>query len=239
MHEPIALSDLVATLGLGGEAGHHHVAIVGGGGKTTLLHALGAQLPGRTVMTCTTKMGHDQHRGAAVLLSPDDDEVVTAAGRGRVMVWQRIVGQKAVGVDPDSCDRWFSLVDHLVAEADGSRRRPFKAPAQFEPVVARTTTLMVSVIGADALGRVIADQCHRPLRVAALAGCQPYQRLSPEAAARVLLHDRGARKALPAGAGLAVIVTKVDDRRAALVGDLVEAVAAQEPSVPTITIGYE
>ena len=239
MREPIPLSALASTLGLDHEHGHHHLAIVGGGGKTTLLHALGVQLPGRVVMTCTTKMGHDQHRGASVLLAPADDEVVAAADRGRVMVWERIVGQKAVGVDPDACDRWFPLVDHVIAEADGSRQRPFKAPAQFAPVVGATTTLMLSVIGADALGRVIADQCHRPLRVAALAGCQPYQRLTPEAAARVLLHPRGARKALPGEARLAVIITKVDDRSANLVGDLVAALSAHDPSVPAVMIGYE
>ena len=56
---------------------------------------------------------------------------------------------------------------------------------------------MISVIGADALGRVIADQCHRPLRVAAIAECEPYQRLTPASAAKVLLSQRGSLKELP------------------------------------------
>lgn len=235
MGEPGPLSDLVARLGLGA---HEHVAVVGGGGKTTLVHALGAQLAGSVILTCTTKMGRDQHRGLPVLLTPSDDELIAAAGDGPAMVWKATEGQKAIGVPPEWCDHWFALVDHVVIEADGSRQRPFKAPAPYEPVVPSTTTLMLSVIGADALGRVIADQCHRPLRVAALADCTPYERLTPAAAARVLLHERGARKELPRAARLAVAVTKVADPNRPFVDELAAALAATEPSVPVVAIAH-
>jgi molybdenum cofactor cytidylyltransferase len=231
--EPHALSALAELLDLGD---HEHVAIVGGGGKTTVLHALGEQLSGSVVLTCTTKMGHDQHRGRPVLLSPSPAEVTVAAAVEPVMVWKRIDGHKAVGVTPAACDEWFGSVDHVVIEADGSRQRPFKAPAEHEPVVPQSATIMVSVIGADALGRVIADQCHRPLRVAALAGCTPYERLSPAAAATVLLHDRGARKELPRGARFAIVITKVDDASAPFVDQLIAELAARSPSTPTIPL---
>lgn len=239
MAEPIPLSGAAGALGLDTPDDRHHIAIVGGGGKTTLLHALAQQLTGSRVVTCTTKMGHDQHRGLPVLLSPTDDQLVRAAASGPVMVWKRIEGQKAVGVEPAWCDRWFGSVDHVLSEADGSRRRPFKAPAEYEPVVPTTTTQMVSVIGADALGRVIADQCHRPLRVAALAECTPYERLTAAAAAKVLLHERGARKELPGAAGLAVVVTKVADVNRAFVDELLGCLSALEPSVPAVAIEYE
>ena len=229
----VPVEQLASALGLGA---HEHVAVVGGGGKTTVVHALGDQLVGSRVLTCTTKMGHDQHRGRPVLLDPGDDDVVAAAAGGPVMVWRAVKGQKAVGVAPEACDRWFGLVDHVIIEADGSRQRPFKAPATFEPVVPATTTTMVSVIGADALGRVIADRCHRPMRVAALAECSPYVRLSPEAAARVILHERGARKELPAGARLAVAVTKVDDTTATMVTALHDALVDAEPTLTVVEI---
>jgi molybdenum cofactor cytidylyltransferase len=233
MVQPTALTELASALTMGP---HEHVSVVGGGGKTTTVHALGAQLNGRRVLTCTTKMGHDQHLGRRVLLSPGDDEVLDASADGPVVVWRAIDGQKALGVPPEWCDHWFELVDHVLIEADGSRRRPFKAPAEYEPVVPATTTLMVSVIGADALGRVIADQCHRPLRVAALAQCTPYERLSPEAAATVLLHERGARKELPVGARLAVVITKLAPVNHALVEELAGALTDREPDVPVIVV---
>ncbi|MGI9622878.1 MAG: selenium cofactor biosynthesis protein YqeC [Acidimicrobiales bacterium] len=215
---------------------HEHVSIVGGGGKTTVLHALGDQLNGSVVLTCTTKMGHDQHRGRPVLLDPSPDELVDAATGQPVMVWKRIQGQKAVGVSPEACDEWFSRVDHVVIEADGSRRRPFKAPADYEPVVPGTTTTMVSVIGADALGRVIADQCHRPLRVAALAECSAYERLSPRAAATVLTHERGALKECPADARFVVVVTKVDDATREMVDEMASAVVEISPGTGVVLL---
>ncbi len=225
------LSSLADDLGLGA---HEHVAIVGGGGKTTVMHTLGRQLPGARVLTCTTKMGHDQTGGLPTLLGPSDGELVDAATTGPVVAWKAIDGQKAIGVDPETCDRWFDLVDHVIIEADGSRRRPFKAPADYEPVVPSTTTMMVSVIGADALGRVIADQCHRPMRVAALADCTPYERLSPEAAATVILHERGARKERPPGARFAVVISKVDHKSAGFVDQLHQALLDAEPDLTVV-----
>lgn len=233
MDEPQPLSALQSALELGD---HEHVAVVGGGGKTSVMFALSEQLSGSIVITCTTKMGHDQERGRPVLLSPSVTEVVEAAEASPVVVWQSILGHKAVGVPPESCDEWFRHVDHVVIEADGSRRKPFKAPAQHEPVVPSSVTTMVSVIGADALGRVIADQCHRPLRVAALAGCTPYERLSPTHAATVLLHDRGARKELPERARFAIVINKVDADSAPFVGDLAAELARRSSDTTVVAI---
>lgn len=230
------LSELADLLGMGA---HEHVAIVGGGGKTTVMHALGHQLSGTRVITSTTKMGHDQERGLPVLLGPSPTEVAEAAATGPVVVWGAIDGQKAIGVAPEECDTWFDLVDHVVIEADGSRRRPFKAPADYEPVVPSSTTVMVSVIGADALGRVIADQCHRPLRVAAVAGCQPYERLSPTHAATVLLSDRGARKELPSAGRLTIVVNKVGGANEPFVADLIAELADREPDVPVVPLAFD
>ena len=57
----IPLSKIAAALGLLEENSSHHIAFVGGGGKTTLLHAIGRELKGKTILTTTTKMGSDQH----------------------------------------------------------------------------------------------------------------------------------------------------------------------------------
>jgi molybdenum cofactor cytidylyltransferase len=207
MDEPVALHELATALRLGG---HELVSLVGGGGKTTTLFALGRQLPGHLVLTTTTKMSGDRTDRHRVLLDPTDAEVAAAAEADQsVLVWRSISGNKAHGVDRGSCDRWFDLVDHVLVEADGARRRPLTAPGPFEPVVPSRTTTLVACVGASAFGRVIADRCHRPLRVAALAGCSPYERLTPERVARVLLSDRGLRKDQPATARFAVLAAGV------------------------------
>jgi probable selenium-dependent hydroxylase accessory protein YqeC len=213
------LSGLPAALGLGS---HEHVALVGGGGKTTLLHALGRSLTGTRVLTSTTKMAARQHATLPVWLGPTDHEISTAVLNGPLMVWAATRADKAVGVSPERCDQLFQLVDHVIVEADGSRQMPFKAPNPFEPVVPRSTTMLVSVIGARALGKVIADACHRPLRVAALADCSPYQRLTPAAAARVLAHPDGLRRALVPGARFAIAITQLDEAGPDHINELVE-----------------
>ena len=109
---------LAQDLGLGS---HEHVAVVGGGGKTTIVHWLGRELAGQRVLTTTTKMGHDQHGDLPVLLSPSDEQV--AAFEGRAVIWQATEAPVALGVDPVDCDRWFQLIDHVIVEADGSRRQ--------------------------------------------------------------------------------------------------------------------
>jgi probable selenium-dependent hydroxylase accessory protein YqeC len=208
-----------------------HIAVVGGGGKTTTVFHLARRLAGRTIATTTTRMGRGQDGGIASLLAPDRDRLAAALDVGPTLVWGRHGTHKAIGVPPERCDEWFAdadLCDNVVVEADGARHHPFKAPGPLEPVIPITSTTVISVIGADALGRVIADQCHRPLRVAAVAGCSPYERLTPERAARVLCSPDGSGRNVPDTARRIVLVTKIPDRTVdATTRDLVEALAGE------------
>ena len=220
--EPVAIDELAAALQLGS---HELVSLVGGGGKTTGLFELGRQLAGTVVLTTTTKMGRQRTDGHHVMFSPSDSELADALAQHRTaLAWRTDAGQKAIGVDPAVCDRWFDLADHIVVEADGARRMPFTAPNPFEPIVPSRTTMLIVCVGAPALGRVIADQCHRPMRVAALAGCSPYQRLTPERLARVLLSERGGRKGLPPTSRFTVVVNQVDPAERGFVDELADAV---------------
>lgn len=235
MVEPIAGDDLAAALDLGS---HELVSLVGGGGKTTGLFALGAQLTGSVVMTTTTKMGRARTDGHHVLFDPGDVELVDAlAAHGTVLAWSRDAGHKAIGVDPEACDRWFTMVDHVIVEGDGSRQRPFTAPNPFEPVVPSLTTMLVACVGAGAFGRVIADRCHRPMRVAAVAGCSPYQRLTPERLATVLMSRRGARKGLPEHARYAVVISRVTDADRGFIDRLEGAIGGRAAIVAVADAG--
>ena len=238
MSSVIELSNLANSLELVGLDKRNHVSIVGGGGKTTLLHALGEQLQGRTVLTCTTKMGIDQHRNLPVYFNPED-EIIQNISPGRpIVVWQKTQGEKAIGVDRVACDRWFALVDNLVVEADGSRRLSFKAPADFEPVVADSSTLMISTIGADALGGAINVSCHRPQQVADLAECELSEPLTPERAARVILHPEGQKRANPLQAKFCVAITKVRDSNIRNVEELIGELRLIDSNVHVIAIEF-
>jgi probable selenium-dependent hydroxylase accessory protein YqeC len=196
-------------------ARREHIAVVGGGGKTTTILHLAHRLDGRTITTTTTRMGHGQDGGLQLLIAPGRERLAASLDIGPVLVWGRRGDHKAIGVPPEVCDDWFAdgdLCDNVVVEADGARHHPFKAPGPLEPVIPTSATTVISVIGADALGRVIADRCHRPLRVAAVAGCSPYERLTPQRAARVLRSPDGSGRSVPDTARRIVLVTKVPDR---------------------------
>ena len=135
MIDLLQIAELANYLGLDAAQIKNHIAIVGGGGKTTILHALGKQLHGKTILTSTTKMGFDQNRSLPVYFEPEDEIIHDISNGTPIMIWKEVQGEKAIGVDPSLCDHWFRNVDNVVVEADGSRRLPFKAPAAFEPVV--------------------------------------------------------------------------------------------------------
>ncbi len=196
----------------------HHVAVVGAGGKSTTVGNLARHLAasGPTVMTTTTKMGADQDSGWRVVTGPDPVGQIAAAPPTEwpVVVWGELEGERAIGVSVDVADALHRHVGNVVNEADGARRRSFKAPGSYEPVVAPTTTLVVSVAGVDALGGTIAEVAHRPEIVAAMANRDVNDVLTEEAMAAVLLHPDGQRRAVPETAHHVVLLSKVAARSA-------------------------
>jgi probable selenium-dependent hydroxylase accessory protein YqeC len=206
-----ALGDL-ATTGLDVRRGEL-VALVGAGGKTTLLRAVGAALGARgwrVLLTTTTKVGREQMAEIPEFWSA------------------RAEGDHLIGPPSEEVDRAWATgsYDAVVVEADGARHRLVKAPDEHEPVIPARTTLVVAVIGADAIGQVIADVAHRPEQVAHVAGCRTADRLTVPRAVRLAGSEQGLRKGVPASGRFAVAVTRVraDDARQA--SALVEALAA-------------
>ena len=227
--EPLEVHKAVENLGIKeGEI----VALVGGGGKSTLLKALG-ELHGKgTILTTTTKMGSDQTGEATLLVSPSEKELVRAlGGTPPVLIWDRVEGEKAFGVDPSLPKSWLPEATRIIVEADGARRHPAKAPAPYEPVLPLGATTVIAVIGADAIDRVIEDQCHRPLRVAAVVNCSPYERLTPQRAAALLLDPNGSKKGLENGMRYVIAITKVSTKNQNIVERLVEELQSFDPEV--------
>ena len=110
--------------------------------------------------------------------------------------------------------------------ADRTDDAPFRAPGPLEPAIPDATALLVACVGADAIGRVIADQCAHAGRIAAIAGCSPYQRLTTERLARVLFSDRGSCKNRPDGAGFSVLVTDVGDQHLEMLDQLATGIGS-------------
>ncbi len=104
---------------------------------------------------------------------------------------------KFEGPDPRSLDALLAELapDVVLVEADGSRQRPIKAPAEHEPVLPHGVAHVIAVAGLDAIGRRIdSDAVHRPELVAAIHRSDT---VTPDLVAAVLTSPHGAMKSVP------------------------------------------
>jgi molybdenum cofactor cytidylyltransferase len=203
---------------LGLDAPKQLVSIVGGGGKTSLMFALAAALPGRVVITTTTRIFAAQMKLApAVCYANDLDRLSGHLNDHRIcLVVGEVDGEKARGVAAGLPGDLLARddVDNVLVEADGSRMRPVKAPGDHEPVVPPETTLLIPIAGLDALHGPLDAVAHRPERIRALLDAgdlSPDGRLTPGGLARLLAHPDGGAKSLPAGARLIPLLNKAED----------------------------
>jgi molybdenum cofactor cytidylyltransferase len=215
----IARVKLADALGL---AADDIVALVGGGGKTTAMFRLAREMVergGRAITTTTTRIF-----AAQIVLSPAH-VVAAAATRENVLAALGAHGQvlvigetdpstgKAEGVSLELFRRLRAWCPGacILNEADGSRMRPFKAPAEHEPVIPEETTVVVPVVGADVFGKTLhADHVHRPELVSALSGAPMGASITPEIVARVLTHAGGGKKGVPIAARMVIVINKVE-----------------------------
>ncbi len=196
------------------------VAIVGGGGKTTLLYRLGREAEARglrAVLAGTTSLT-PAPPGRMPPLIGGGEPAMPAAVRAAIAAGPLTVvspGRKSKGrlaaISVATADALAAIdgLGLLALEADGSRQRPFKAPADHEPVVPSSATHVIAVVGADAIDAPLDERLvHRPERVRALAGAAATI-CDIELIARVLASPEGGRKHAD-GLGFAVLVNKAD-----------------------------
>lgn len=178
------------------------VALCGAGGKTTLLLALAREMASRgerVLVTTTTKLAAAEGEGP---WPPG----VSISHRGRS-------GGKLLGHPPEFIDELKAAgqFDRVLVEADGSRRRPLKAPAAHEPVIPSATDAVVVVAGMSGLGQPLSDDTvFRADIWAALSGTALGAPVDAESFARVALHEAGLAKGCPGASRTTLFLNQVD-----------------------------
>ncbi len=227
------------------------VALTGGGGKTTLMFRLADELVAagqRVVTTMTTKIFVSQMARAPICLVLHGEsallaqlpEALSEHGHALVAGGTVVEEDKAAGVAPEFVDRLAAhpAVDAVIVEADGSRRRPFKAPAAHEPVLPARATVVVPVVGLDVVGRPLtADAVHRPELVAALTGAALGDPVTPELIAAVLAHPAGGAKGVPPAARLIPFLNKAEDAASLAAARRIARLLLAHPIVDSVIIG--
>ena len=118
-------------------------------------------------------------------------------------------GDKIKGIEASWAGKLFAegIAPYILVEADGAARRPIKGYAPHEPVIPPSSTIIVPLLGADALGLPIeAGSVHRPELLAAQAGAMEGQPIGTEHFIRCLFFmlEMGQRQA-PSACAVPVI----------------------------------
>jgi len=100
---------------------------------------------------------------------------------------------------------------HVIVEADGAAGKPIKAPNDFEPVIPCSTSLVIPIVGLDALGqRLSPDVAFRQDIVSRMTGLIPGDKISAEAVATLLTHKEGMTRGSPNHARIVPFLNKLD-----------------------------
>jgi probable selenium-dependent hydroxylase accessory protein YqeC len=197
------------------------IALCGSGGKTSLMFRLAAEFRKageRVLVTTTTKLALSELTGDwTSFKAPDAATILSQASRldGMLVAYRAIdeASDKAIGFPLDDIDLLArsKVFGRILVEADGSAKRPLKAPAAHEPVFLDTTSAVVMVAGLSGLGRPLSeDFVFRLERWCALTGQKPGDIVTPEALARVILHPDGLARGAPALAQRILFLNQAD-----------------------------
>lgn len=212
--------DLKAAFGLREK---EHVAIVGAGGKTSLMFALARErvLAGSTVlMSTTTKTWQKEANRAPLLIFTLSDSVwheKLAEGLKKYkyvfLARDSLASGKVQGVSSLEADKLYQRApaDYLILEADGAAGRPLKAPAIHEPVIPSSATLVVAMMGLEAMGKKLDPHIvFRMDRFEVLTGLVAGLKLTPEDLFKVFCLPDGLFKGTPRLARRVAFLNKLD-----------------------------
>lgn len=224
------------------------LAITGGGGKSGLMAALAdeyhkARKP--VLLTATTRLGRGQFGDYKVIEADDidaaQDAASMAAGGGKILLAgpRPEAAYKYAGVPTAWLDEIAAAYQSagltVIAEADGSRGQPFKALADYEPVLPGSPHTMTTVLGLSAFDLPFNQAVHRGHLVGKVLGrpIDPFKPLAVNDAAEYMLrvwprpdylflNQAESQERRQAGINLAKLVSPVWPQCKILIGSLYE-----------------
>jgi probable selenium-dependent hydroxylase accessory protein YqeC len=148
------------------------ISFYGAGGKTSFLLRLAEELSQdnkKVILTTTTKIFSQQKYPQIITCDGDlaREELQRLLVRENVVVLgsSLLPSGKIDGPKPSLISRLHAegIAPYILIEADGANRRPIKGYAWHEPVIPSFSTIIVPLLGSDALGLPISEEhVHRP-----------------------------------------------------------------------------
>lgn len=207
------------------------LSIVGAGGKTTALFQLAKQYQvegvalslskshrSKVFVTTTTHLATWQTKLAdlhVVVNRINLQKQASALHNGIILFTGDIHGEKVNAID-DNALNWLRAISQeqnipLLIEADGSRQRPIKSPAQHEPAIPSFTNIVIHITGLSAIGKKLnAEHVHRPDFFSQLTNLEINQIITPESIIKALTHPQGGLKNIPSHAKKIALLNQAD-----------------------------
>ena len=181
------------------------VTIIGGGGKTSLMYYLVRVLKeqGEQVIgTATTKLssqarsGHSFIRARSLSVAHQIVKMVKERAEYTTLVYGEVEGspEKMMGIPQEWVEELATQNPEtlFVVEGDGSVGKSLKGHLPSEPVIPSRSSLVIAVIGIDAVGAQISSQyVHRPERICELLKVEPKSLSTIEMITKLLFHPQG------------------------------------------------
>ena len=173
----------------------------------------------KVVITTTTKVYLPAQGTVNRLIISDDHGIIEQMRKGInpkevVALGSGVRNGKLLGLSPELIDKLveMSVADYILVEADGASGLPIKAPDSHEPVIPQSSTLVLNVVGLDALEAPLNEEyCHRPTLAASICGLPKEAKLDSQAIADIMLSQEGGRKNQPRGSYWLPVINKIDN----------------------------
>ena len=170
---------------------HHLISVVGAGGKTTIIETLAeelSQIGYRVVITTTTHMRRPDKEFYCFSDIPE-------LNPGDIIYLGRACEENKITVPEDlSFSALRKKADVILVEADGSKRKPLKVPAEHEPVIPVETDLVIGVLGIQSVGKTIGEVAHRIEDVSAFLKKDSREIVTLEDLKYISFHEKGLLK---------------------------------------------
>ena len=204
------------------------ISLCGAGGKTTLMFSLAREFVAageRVLVTTTTKIARDEADGWRSFAASSTEQVLRNARlllpecerqrAGALIAYSAASGDgcRLVGFAPQLVDELVQAgrFDRILVEADGSARKPLKAPAAHEPVIPSATQALVIVAGLSGLGLPLSeDNLFRANIWSRLSGLALGAPVSAESLARSVIHPCGLARGCPANTRAILFLNQAD-----------------------------
>lgn len=154
-------------------------AIVGAGGKTSLIKKLAKEYceQGKKVFVCTTT---NMYKEADSMVNAAADEIVARLNEQGYAMAGSDKGEKISILPAELYEAVCAHADVVLVEADGSKHRAIKFPAEHEPVIPDNADEIIVVCGLHALGKPLAEAAHRTELVKACLNAEDDTIITPQ-----------------------------------------------------------